>query len=103
MADGVFDGTPRLKTRADYRPWAQVMSRHFLGLRSGEKKDRSVLRMYGATNEAEFFAVATEAYFEKPRLMKQLLPDLYEELREFYGGDPAAEAETGSRPSSKNY
>jgi Mlc titration factor MtfA (ptsG expression regulator) len=46
--------------------------------------------MYGATNEAEFFAVATESYFEKPRQMKKLLPDLYEELQSFYGGDPAA-------------
>jgi Mlc titration factor MtfA (ptsG expression regulator) len=99
MADGIFDGTPRLKTRADYRPWAQVMSRHFLGLRGGDKKDRSVLRMYGATNEAEFFAVATEAYFEKSRLMKRLLPDLYEELRDFYGGDPAAEEEIDMPPA----
>jgi MtfA peptidase len=93
MGNGTFDGTPRLKTRAASRPWAQVMSRHFLGLRRGDNQDRSVLRMYGATNEAEFFAVATEAYFENARLMKQLLPDLYAELRAFYGGDPAAEAE----------
>ena len=100
MADGVFDGTPKLKTRADYRPWAQIMSRHFLGLRSGDKKDSSVLRIYGATNEAEFFAVATEAYFEKSRLMKRLVPDLYEELRQFYGGDPAAEEELDSRSGS---
>jgi Mlc titration factor MtfA (ptsG expression regulator) len=93
MGNGAFDGTPKLKSRADYRPWAQVMSRHFLGLRGGDNKDRSALRMYGATNEAEFFAVATEAYFEKSRLMKRLLPDLYEELRAFYGGDPAEEGE----------
>jgi Mlc titration factor MtfA (ptsG expression regulator) len=47
----------------------------------------------GAVNEAEFFAVATESYSEKPRLMKATMPDLYEELREFYGGDPAADEE----------
>ena len=93
MGNGTFDGTPRLKSRAAYRPWAQVMSRHFLGLRRGNNEDRSVLRMYGATNEAEFFAVATEAYFENAGLMKQLLPDLYAELRTFYGGDPAAGVE----------
>ena len=97
MGNGTFDGTPRLKSRAAYRPWAQVMSRHFLGLRSGDNEDRSVLRMYGATNEAEFFAVATEAYFDNAPLMKQLLPDLYAELRAFYGGDPAAEAEGDSQ------
>jgi Mlc titration factor MtfA (ptsG expression regulator) len=93
MGDGIFDGTPKLKTRADYRPWALIMSRHFLGLQRGNRKDRSVLRMYGATNEAEFFAVATEAYFEKSAMMKKLLPDLYAELQEFYGGDPAGEVE----------
>lgn len=90
-ANGAFNGTPRLKTRADYSVWAQVMSRHFLRLREFDPVDRQVLRMYGALNEAEFFAVATEAYFEKPRLMKELAPDLYAELQSFYGGDPAAD------------
>jgi Mlc titration factor MtfA (ptsG expression regulator) len=97
MGNGTFDGTPRLASRTAYRPWAQVMSRHFLALRRGDNEDRSVLRMYGATDEAEFFAVATEAYFENARLMKQLLPDLYAELRAFYGGDPAAEPERDSQ------
>jgi Mlc titration factor MtfA (ptsG expression regulator) len=44
--------------------------------------------MYGATNEAEFFAVATESFFERPHRMKKILPDLYEELKSFYGTDP---------------
>jgi len=92
VGDGAFDGTPRLKALADYKPWAQVMSRHYLALRRHKAPERKVLRMYGATNEAEFFAVATEAYFEKPRQMKKRIPDLYEELQEFYGGDPASDA-----------
>lgn len=91
--DGVFDGTPKLKAMADYKPWARVMSLHFLRLREEKRSETSVLRMYGATNEAEFFAVATEAFFEKPVQMKRKLPDLYAELQEFYGGDPAADAE----------
>jgi MtfA peptidase len=44
---------------------------------------------YGGVNEAEFFAVATESFFEKPRQMKEKTPDLYEELKRFYGWDPA--------------
>jgi Mlc titration factor MtfA (ptsG expression regulator) len=92
-ADGTFDGTPHLKALADYKPWAHVMSLHFLRLREHKKAEAKVLRMYGATNEAEFFAVATEAFFEKPVQMKKLLPDMYEELQEFYGGDPAADRE----------
>jgi Mlc titration factor MtfA (ptsG expression regulator) len=90
-ADGVFDGTPPLKTSAHYKPWADVLSRHYLALRDEKDLEKKVLRMYGAINEAEFFAVATEAYFERPQAMKRLMPDLYAVLREFYGGDPADE------------
>ena len=62
------------------------------GSASEDREERNkVLRDYGATNEAEFFAVATESYFEKPRQMRTHAPDLYRELQEFYGGDPAAE------------
>ena len=44
--------------------------------------------MYGATNEAEFFAVATEAFFEKPKQMHKRSPELYEELNRYYKLDP---------------
>jgi len=45
-------------------------------------------RSYGATNRAEFFAVATEAFFERPDDVRAEYPQLYEALREFYGQDP---------------
>jgi hypothetical protein len=90
--DGVFDGTPRLKARSDYRPWALVMSRHFLNLRNRARVESIVLRPYATVNEAEFFAVATEAFFNTPQEMKRLIPDLYTELQKFYRLDPAAEA-----------
>jgi hypothetical protein len=44
------------------------------------------------TNEAEFFAVATEAFFEKPTLLKTRYPELYEELARYFGQDTAANA-----------
>lgn len=88
-ADGTFDGTPELRSLAHYRPWAKVMSEHFLALRGGERDERRALRNYGATNEAEFFAVATETFFEKPEVLKEALPELYDELARFYGFDPA--------------
>ena len=87
---GAFDGTPDLRAHEDYGPWARVLSEHFLRLRNGGRRHRKLLRDYAATNEAEFFAVATEVFFEKPRLMRDRAPDLYEELRRFYGGDPAS-------------
>lgn len=88
-AGGAFDGTPELRSGGHYRPWANVMSHHFLKLQKRGKKQRKVLRMYGATNEAEFFAVATESFFEKPDQMRKRTPDLYDEMRRFYGFDPA--------------
>ena len=48
---------------------------------------KSVLDRYGGTNPAEFFAVATEAYFEKPRQLLKRHPELYNELNRFYGLD----------------
>ncbi len=88
-ADGAFDGTPALREFSHYRAWAAVMGEHFHGLRGGRAVERKVMDEYGALNEAEFFAVATESFFEKPREMKARTPELYEELRRFYGWDPA--------------
>jgi len=88
IGDGAFDGTPDLRRFADYSPWAKVMSKNFTSLRAKKKQHRKTLRSYGATNEAEFFAVATEAFFEKPQQMRERLPELYEQLERFYGFDP---------------
>lgn len=89
-ADGAFDGTPDLSTHAAYAPWTDVMSRSFEALRKKRRFERrEVLREYGATNEAEFFAVATEAFFEKPLQMRRRHPELYEVLKSYYRSDPA--------------
>jgi Mlc titration factor MtfA (ptsG expression regulator) len=85
---GRFDGTPELRARDDYRPWAMVLGNHFERLRADKRPERRVLRDYAKTNEAEFFAVATEVFFEKPERMFEKTPDLYEELSRFYGFDP---------------
>ncbi len=86
-ADGRFDGTPELERGHDYAPWARIMGLHFEALREHHAPERKVLRMYGATNEAEFFAVATESYFERGERMKLEMPDLYDVLHQFYGRD----------------
>lgn len=81
---GRFDGTPNLHARGDYRIWGLVLSHHFAELRRGTRKTRRLLGDYAATNEAEFFAVATETYFEQPEKMQREAPDLFEELQRFY-------------------
>jgi Mlc titration factor MtfA (ptsG expression regulator) len=92
--DGAADGTPPLASRADYRTWAEVLTAAYHAL--GDDVDRGtptgVLRAYGATNEAEFFAVATEAFFERPRALAEEHADLYAVLARFYNLDLAARA-----------
>ena len=90
MLDGAADGTPLLESRASIERWAEVCSHAFNDLRARvENGHRAFLDAYGATNEAEFFAVATEHFFDRPREMLENEPDLYGVLRDFYGQDPA--------------
>jgi len=87
--DGDADGAPILDSRSCYRSWAQVLSAEYERLFSKTRvRRRSMLNKYGATNPAEFFAVATETFFEKPRQMHKKAPDLYEELKSYYHLDP---------------
>ena len=90
MLDGAADGTPPLRDRAEYRDWVLTCSREYLRLKHDtEKGKKSFLNAYGATSEAEFFAVATEQFFNQPRLMIEHAPDLYRVLQEYYRQDPA--------------
>ncbi|HNQ66690.1 MAG TPA: zinc-dependent peptidase, partial [Smithella sp.] len=69
----------------------KTFSREYLRLRRDTEKGRQTfLDAYGATNEAEFFAVATEHFFEQPLIMEKNVPELYRRLREYYGQDPAS-------------
>lgn len=90
--DGAMDGTPDLGTRARYTSWAHVLGDEFAELSERIHAGRSSdIDPYGATNPAEFFAVVTEMFFEKPRALQRRHPDLYEELASFYQQDPATD------------
>lgn len=87
--DGATDGAPGLPCRDSYRSWARVFQENYDEfLRQTEAGRKTVLDSYGATNPAEFFAVATEAFFEKPRQFARKLPELYDEMRKYYSLDP---------------
>lgn len=89
--DGVADGAPILETNASYGPWSEVLSGEFEELQEDAQKHvRHVMNYYGATNPAEFFAVATETFFEKPQHLQRKHPELYQELRKYYKLDPVA-------------
>jgi len=90
--DGAADGAPILAPGA-LRTWGAVLSEEYERLRRDAADDRrSALDDYGATNKAEFFAVATEAFFEKPVQLEREHPALYTQLRQFYRQDPARRA-----------
>jgi len=87
--DGIADGAPILDKRSSYTTWAHILSKEYEQLRSyAQHHKKSVMDKYGATNPAEFFAVATETFFEKPVQLKKKAPDLYAELKSFYNVDP---------------
>lgn len=90
MLDGAADGTPPLDDNDQVAQWVKTMTREYAALRKDAEDGRaSVLDTYGATNPAEFFAVATECFFEKSRQLKQRHPRLYECLQDYYQQDPA--------------
>jgi hypothetical protein len=90
MLDGAADGTPPLQDREEFTDWVKTCSHEYLRLRHEiEKGKKSFLDAYGSTNEAEFFAVATEQFFDQPQQMKRQAPDLYRVLKEYYRQDPA--------------
>jgi hypothetical protein len=87
--DGATDGAPGLPSREAYRSWARVFRDNYAEyLKKVAAGKRTLIDEYGATNPAEFFAVATETFFEKPRQLFRKRPDLYGELKAFYGVDP---------------
>lgn len=87
--DGPTDGAPALASNAAYRSWAEVFRENYADfVQRVQKGKKTVLDEYGATNAAEFFAVATETFFEKPVQLHRKRPELYEELKEYYDVDP---------------
>ncbi|MFZ4584398.1 MAG: zinc-dependent peptidase [Acidimicrobiia bacterium] len=87
LADGMVDGTPRMLRRTDVEDWVHACRPVYEAMQAGV--DRPPLRDYGATNVGEFFAVATEAFFDVPIDLERNEQTLYNALRDFYNQDPA--------------
>ena len=95
MLDSFADGTPPIKNKANFEAWVRIVGEEFKELQSAAKRGKkTLLDKYGATNPAEFFAVATEAFFERPERLRDRHDALYECLCRFYNQNPAR-AEVG--------
>lgn len=87
---GKGDSTAVLNNRSSYIAWARALQKDYKKLRRAQSQNHpTLLNKYGATNPAEFFAVVTEFFFEKPGELKAAHPELYNELKRFYQQDPA--------------
>jgi Mlc titration factor MtfA (ptsG expression regulator) len=91
MLDGITDGTPPLGDEDARLRWVDVCTTAYDTVRA---EGSPVLRDYAGTNPAEFFAVATEVFFNRPVELKEHEPALYAELQGFYHQDPAGRMPT---------
>ena len=87
---------PQQRASAETRPrsvaeWAADLGQEFESLLDAvDRGEDTFLDPYAAEDQAEFFAVATEDFLDRPVELRRAHPKLYELLREFYGLDPAA-------------
>jgi MtfA peptidase len=89
-SEGKGDSSDVLQRPSSFIAWARVLHRTYGQFQrdlSGNKP--TVLGPYAAENPAEFFAVATECFFERPKELQQTYPDLYQQLKNFYHQDTA--------------
>ncbi|PLX16674.1 MAG: peptidase [Marinilabiliales bacterium] len=92
-ADGSIDGIPSLLLEKQYAiPWIDLIQKKIEEI----YKDRSDINPYGATNKAEFFAVISEYFFERPKLLQQKHPDLYSLLETIFDQKMANKRKKGS-------
>jgi MtfA peptidase len=93
MLDGLADGIPPIGDPALRARWKSVMEQEYEQLaRAAEGGRETLLDPYGATDEAEFFSVATECFFETPTELRDEHPRLYGLLAAIYRQDPASRA-----------
>ncbi len=87
--DGEMGGSPPFGHRDLDRRWAEVSRRETNRLRTAALHgERTFLDHYGGTNASEFFAVATESFFERPRGLAANHPEVFALLSELYKVDP---------------
>lgn len=91
--DGEIDGIPPIE-QSKYDGWVNILYKEFNTLNTIVLKNRNwgkyeLLGAYAASNEAEFFAVVTERFFESPVSLRLHFPELYDEFKDFYMIDTA--------------
>ncbi|MFT6898275.1 MAG: Mlc titration factor MtfA (ptsG expression regulator) [Paraglaciecola sp.] len=87
--NAAMNGLPLLPTPGQYKQWSQVLNAEFdVQQQKLTNGTGDVIDSYGATSPAEFFAVVTETFFEKPHQLEHRHPQLYEQFKQCYLLDP---------------
>ena len=93
MKSGGADGWPPMHAGMSRQRWSEVMNTAFRDFRRRvDRGEDTALDAYGAELPTEFFAVASEAFFEAPDLLKREYPDVFEQFKLFYRQDPSTPA-----------
>lgn len=91
MRSGAANGMPPLHAGMAPKEWTRAFEEAFARLQEQiERGSPTVIDPYGAEEPAEFFAVVSEQFFERPEVLKRFEPDLYGQLKRFYRQDPAS-------------
>ena len=89
QAKGFANGAPALASRAAYARWSRVLQHEFNALNARlARGEDGLIDAYGATDPAEFFAVTSELFFERPLVLAQAHPLLYQQLSAYYRLQP---------------
>ncbi len=91
MENGAMDGMPRLEDRVRRDQWTRVFNHAYRAFEDAARgKRRSMIDWYGLEDPAEFFAVVTESFFERPLALRREHEELYQVLAHYYRVDPAS-------------
>ena len=89
MLNGDANGFPPLHRRMDRRVWSRVFSSAWDSLKNEQRNGADLpIDLYALESPAEFFAVASEQFFEDPTTLRQHLPEVYRQLEQFYRQHP---------------
>lgn len=90
LENGASDGTPRLADRSAYHAWADTLQAEYDRLcAAADAGEEPFIDPYAAQHPAEFFAVVSEYFFDRPRGLRTHHPQIYSQLQAYYRQDPA--------------
>jgi Mlc titration factor MtfA (ptsG expression regulator) len=91
IRNGTADGFPPLHDDMDRKVWTQVFSEAYADMQQRlERHEYTLIDPYAAEDPAEFFAVLSELFFERPDTLQDIYPAVYAQLTAFYRQDPLA-------------